>query len=444
MTADRFYKNIAGDFYTTGECLSCDLPEREAPSCLAQHDVNNGDTYFIKQPETPEEVESICWAAYVCCNDAIRYGGTDPSIIRQMGNRPDYCDHLLLGGPIRTPMDEQREQQRLANACKKVGTSAAQRGVGPENPASVSLSCTTAIFSVNSGVMQWRAIAAACAACALWGFAFVGPVMLPGVSPTAIAAGRYLAYGLGSLLSLAITQRLRQPLAVWKDAATLSLLGNLLYFMALSAALHQAGVVMPTLIIGMLPVTIPLAACLLARRWPSPLQTLGLGLTLLGTWLARPQGALAHSSAALVGGALATFSLLVWTAYALINPVLLRRNTGLRAPDWSALQGVACLPFAAVLLLWAGPSSIQPVAQRYVLVSVVMGLVCSWFANSLWNWASQRLAPTVLGPLIVVEMLAGLFYGWLYTQQAWTTAVWAGVGLLLMGVVLAVRGEQRS
>ena len=101
MSHPRFPKNAHGPFYTTGECLSCDMPEKECPSCLAPLDESNSDTYFIRQPETPEEIQAACSAAHVCCVSSIRYAGHDPGIIRLLGNRAEYCDHPLPGGPVR-------------------------------------------------------------------------------------------------------------------------------------------------------------------------------------------------------------------------------------------------------------------------------------------------------------------------------------------------------
>lgn len=90
MAIERFYKNVPGDFYTTGECLACGLPEAEASECLAPLDETNYDAYFVRQPQTPEEVEKVCSAAKVCCVDAIRYCGRDKHIRRVLGQ--DYCD----------------------------------------------------------------------------------------------------------------------------------------------------------------------------------------------------------------------------------------------------------------------------------------------------------------------------------------------------------------
>lgn len=91
----RFEKNVSGDFYTTGDCLACDAPEYEAPHLLATLNENNCYTYFVKQPETPEEIERACRAVEVCCVAALRYGGKNPQIIRRLHNTPEYCDYLL-------------------------------------------------------------------------------------------------------------------------------------------------------------------------------------------------------------------------------------------------------------------------------------------------------------------------------------------------------------
>lgn len=99
---DRFPKNAPGPFYTLGDvtpegtwcgrCLSCNVPEEEAPTLLAPLTETNSDTYFVKQPETEEEIEQACCAIEVCCVDALRYGGQDPKILarlRRAGNS-DY------------------------------------------------------------------------------------------------------------------------------------------------------------------------------------------------------------------------------------------------------------------------------------------------------------------------------------------------------------------
>jgi hypothetical protein len=55
-------KNAPGAFYTTGECIASGTSESEAHELLAPLDDDNHDTYFIRQPQTPDDVERACRA----------------------------------------------------------------------------------------------------------------------------------------------------------------------------------------------------------------------------------------------------------------------------------------------------------------------------------------------------------------------------------------------
>ena len=91
----RFSKNAEGPFYTTGECLACGAPEAEASTLLAELADQQLFTFFVRQPTTPQEIEAACRAAQVCCVSSLRYGGRDPSIIKRLGNTPEFCDHII-------------------------------------------------------------------------------------------------------------------------------------------------------------------------------------------------------------------------------------------------------------------------------------------------------------------------------------------------------------
>ena len=108
----RFPKNADGPFYTTGhqrratddansptvwrgDCFWCGAPEAEAPTLFAPFDDTYTDTYFVRQPSTPEEAEQAIMSARVCCVSAVRYGGTDREIISKLGNDPAMCDYIV-------------------------------------------------------------------------------------------------------------------------------------------------------------------------------------------------------------------------------------------------------------------------------------------------------------------------------------------------------------
>jgi hypothetical protein len=97
--------NAPGPFYTTGQCLACGAPEAEAPDLLAPLTGGNYITFFVRQPETPDEVERACRAIQVCCVMDLRYGGTDRTVIERLGNDPVACDHVLRDGPV-VPSDK--------------------------------------------------------------------------------------------------------------------------------------------------------------------------------------------------------------------------------------------------------------------------------------------------------------------------------------------------
>ena len=283
-------------------------------------------------------------------------------------------------------------------------------------------------------------VAYACAAGAFWGFSFIGPLLATDAPPALVAAGRYVAYGIAALVLLAASRRLVQDRSAWRDALVLSLLGNLFYFVCLSASLQRAGVVLPTLIIGMLPVTIPLAACLLERRRPNRWQLGGFALTIAGTLLAHPQVGNYVAPDVPGGVALAVLALGLWTAFALANARLFRHHRELSGQTWSAMQGAAALPFALALGFTSGQGVFETLDwPRFLAVSLVMGLLGSLLANSLWNAASRHLPAAQLGPMIVAETLAGLLYGRIWSGTPWPTETWLGAALLVIGVLLAVR-----
>jgi hypothetical protein len=91
----RLEKNAPGDWYTTGECLWCGAPELEAPELLHPLTDEDLETYFVRQPATPAEVEHACRVASVCCTTSIRYGGRDAAVIRRLGNTGEYCDFVV-------------------------------------------------------------------------------------------------------------------------------------------------------------------------------------------------------------------------------------------------------------------------------------------------------------------------------------------------------------
>ena len=102
----------------------------------------------------------------------------------------------------------------------------------------------------------------AAAAGLMWGLVFVAPLLLPQYPPALLTFGRYLAFGLVAL-PLACLDRTRLATltrADWLEALKLGAVGNVAYYLFLSAAIQRAGAPLPTMLIGTLPVVIAVVA----------------------------------------------------------------------------------------------------------------------------------------------------------------------------------------
>jgi drug/metabolite transporter (DMT)-like permease len=296
----------------------------------------------------------------------------------------------------------------------------------------------------------------------MWGFVFVGPLLLPEYPAALQVFGRYLAFGLIAV-PLAWMDRLelaRLTRADWLEALKLAVIGNLLYYMCLASAIQRAGGPLPTMIIGTLPVVIAIAANLLNHRrdgrlpWrllaPS-LITILAGIACVNhiemTSLSSDSNADAARYAS--GALLAALAVACWTWYPLRNANWLRDHPGRKPRAWATAQGLATLPLAVAgyVTLWgwtaatgdAFPMPFGPRPLVFIGLMLAIGLFASWLGTHCWNEASQRLPTALVGQLIVFETLAALSYAYLLRGQWPQPLTLVGVALLLVGVAWAAR-----
>lgn len=309
---------------------------------------------------------------------------------------------------------------------------------------------------------MWVGVAFALAAGMMWGLVFVGPLLLPEYPAAMQSFGRYLAFGLIALplawLDRAGLARLAR--ADWVEALKLAAIGNLLYYLFLASAIQRAGAPLPTVIIGTLPVVIAIAANWRNQRRDGtlPWTRLGPSLLVIAAGIACVNqvelSALAAQEdadlARYAGGALLALGAVVcWTWYPLRNADWLRDHPGRNPRAWATAQGLATLPLAlgGYLALWVWltitddplPMPFGPRPQFFVALMVVIGLLASWLGTLCWNEASQRLPTALAGQLIVFETLAALSYAFVWRGQWPEPLTLAGIGLLVAGVLRALR-----
>lgn len=302
-----------------------------------------------------------------------------------------------------------------------------------------------------------------------WGLVFVAPVMLPDYPAAVLSVGRYAAFG---VIALALAWPAREALARlsradWIEAAKLSLVGNLLYYGCLAAAIQTAGVPLPTMLIGTLPVVIAIVSNLSERALPwgrlaPSLATIAAGVVLVNqAELARLREAAPDAAPRLALGALlALGAVACWTWYPIRNARWIRRNPQSSSATWATAQGLTTLPLAlagaAALAGWhavrpladaSGAPFVLPLGPRpveFVALMAAIGLAASWLGTLLWNRASRLLPTSLAGQLIVFETLAALAYGFLWRGEAPSAGALAGIALLVAGVAIGVRTFQRA
>jgi hypothetical protein len=76
--------NVEGPFYVQADqCTACGAPEAEAPALIRFDDVHQS-CFFYRQPADAEDTYRAISAVAVCCVRALRYGGSDPDILRRL------------------------------------------------------------------------------------------------------------------------------------------------------------------------------------------------------------------------------------------------------------------------------------------------------------------------------------------------------------------------
>jgi drug/metabolite transporter (DMT)-like permease len=308
----------------------------------------------------------------------------------------------------------------------------------------------------------WTGTLYACAAGLMWGLVFVAPLLLPQYSPVLLSMGRYLAFGLIALpLAWFDRTRLRElRRADWLEALKLSAVGNLLYYLCLSAAIQHAGGPLPTMIIGTLPVAIALVSNQRdAQRdgrlpWPrlAPsllLIALGIGCVNRTEWQQLSLAGTVDVGRYATGALLAVGAVACWTWYPIRNADWLRHHAHRSPSTWATAQGLATGPLAAAGLAAFGcyqlvdPAPgfdlpLGPTPKLFVGLMLAIGLFASWLGTLCWNQASQRLPTSLVGQLIVFETLAALAYAFLLRGQMPPLLSLGGIALLVTGVLWAL------
>lgn len=278
-------------------------------------------------------------------------------------------------------------------------------------------------------------------------------MLAPGLSAIDLVSGRFLSYGGAALCAMALSRGTWPTFRQAAMALGLSVLGFSGYYLLLVLALRDAGVEVPTLIIGTIPIWIMLLGKPQGLRWRALLPGLvftifGVALMVLAGQAGQPtvDGTTAVDGVYWRGIGYAMLAMLCWTAFALLNAAWLQKHQAIRATDWANWLGVGA--GLAGLLLWSvlGSEPNVLLAQENIaqaaIVCIATGVGSSWLATVLWNVASRHLSTSLCGQLIVSETLFALLYAFVWAG-AWPTEIqWASSALFVLGIVVSIRAHR--
>lgn len=307
-----------------------------------------------------------------------------------------------------------------------------------------------------------RGVACGMLAGACWGFIFLPPVLLPEVSPLVLTCGRFVTYGL--LAAVLLIPQWRSITRSWRhrDLLTLirlSLMSNVFYFMLVAAAVQQAGIAATSLMIGLIPVVVPLLSrreqhALPFRRLLLPMVAIIAGVVLINLHThghAQSTSSVSGGKQPVLGMFFAFAALMCWSRYAVENARVMK-NIAYNSNQWSLLIGLCTGCLSIFLWFIVGLSGITSVSlslpeQTQTLfwtINIVLAVVSSWLGYWAWNLCSRRLPVSLTGQMVVFETLFALLYGFIYLHRFPDLQEGIAIVLLLGGVLGAVHSHHGS
>ncbi|QHI96410.1 EamA family transporter [Aristophania vespae] len=297
---------------------------------------------------------------------------------------------------------------------------------------------------------------------ALWGYVILVPALIRPFTPLQLACVRFMFFGL--IASIMVIPRWRKifiPLGKreWGSLILLSLLGNIMYYLLLGTSVQLIGIATPTLIVGLLPVTVTVVGAFedgavpLRKLIPSILLSVA-GVVCI-TWHAYhlTQNSPHHSDAIrmIIGLLCAVAALFCWSAYAIKNARWLCSLTITTPYEWNLLIGLStgalalCLvPFAFFWQTSLPFSAISPKDWSWFLpIAFSAALVGSILGNACWNKMSQILPLTMVGQMLLFETIFALIYGFLYEQRVPTPLESLAIILVSASVITCMHAHRK-
>jgi drug/metabolite transporter (DMT)-like permease len=290
--------------------------------------------------------------------------------------------------------------------------------------------------------------------CALWGLTFVGPRAVMPFSAFDLAACRYGIYSAICILLLAFPRFRPRGLSreIWVAGLVIGGISTVGYFIAISFAVKHAGAVIPPLIVGTMPVLVPIIANIRENTLPWNLLAVPLGMIALGIGVANGATLMTTHGlerASIIEGSLwALLALAIWIGYSLVNAGYLRRAGAPDGLHWITVQalgsGIACLFVLPSLSFHTFATASSGDLMNFVIWAAAMAVTSSLVAGWSWTYASKVLPLALSSQLIIAETIFGMIFGLSFENRLPTVEELMGTLLQVIGVCLAIYAFRRK
>ena len=302
-----------------------------------------------------------------------------------------------------------------------------------------------------------RGIVYAIFACFVWGFIFVIPNMLLKFTSIEIVLGRYLSYGIFSLVLL-LRRGWRMPIQfpprAWLAALGFAFASNIFYYFGVVWGLRYASAPVTVMVLGLAPVLIALYGNWHVREISYkhmilPCIWIAIGVLLVNiTEFAAASGGKPWKEYA-VGMLGVIVALLGWSLYVVHNARFLKKNVDLPVEEWASVIGVVTLLISVIIacfFIFVTKSGIEvshfsswSLSLFWFILGVsILGIASSWGGCYLWNRASSYLPVSLLGPMMILETVFGLLFVYTVALKLPSWIEGAGIAMLISGLFYAL------
>ena len=286
----------------------------------------------------------------------------------------------------------------------------------------------------------------ACAlASAIWGCGFYfGKIALTEMSVGAMVLYRFL-FGTVGLLPLLFTHRPQFSAADWRTLLLASLFGIPMLFLLEFRGLALTTVSHGSLMVGVTPVVLAIAAVHFAHERMHAIGWVALGVSTLGAALIALSSSNSHEAhgPSLAGDLLIAGSTLIALLWILFNKRLMETHNHLTVTAYGVTAGTLMLVLW-VPLTWGMPP-LHGISLHVWGALAASGLLCTATTTLLWNWGITQVPASQAGVLLNLEPLIGSLLGVFLLHEHLGALAWLGGALILTAAfTLTTRATEPS